>query len=1133
MDIHQHEEVRRIFRKELYQLKQNGFLDQADYEKVANAHNHYMLSLAAQEDGSKIPAGVPAEEKARPVGKKKQQPAKPKLTKEQLRERNISWLLNLGVILLLIGGLFVGTSNWESMSDTMKAVCIALVSLLFYGISYIASRVLKIEKTAFAFTVLGSLFLPIFILSLGWFRLLGDYLSFDGEGRYVLGAIGGGLLFPVYGSTARMLGSRLFVWFAYVSLTAGAAFTLRALGFGSDAFYFGIMAYNGGLVTVYHFLRKQGRLPLFTKELAAYSQVNLVLSTFFTLFLFENVVWNGFNLILTAYIYLSMIYVSGKKEYHFIFTTMLVYGAYQIFEHWPYGSLSPVGFALLGFVFLLLPRFLGSELGLERIFRFTSGAVSSFAFLYISLEAMLMRSGTGSFFLLAAYILIAANFLYLGNADPNRLFRYLSPFFFGVALFETVRILDTYIVFGSYALPVFLIGMLLFLLFGWVLRHKWMEVIRQSSRDVGLGGMVLALLLGISEFAWWELGVMLLLLAVLFHLMLRIEDRKFILITIPWLIPASLCFAFLYFGEELLQASAYYQAQLGVAFHFTATGLIMVAGAWMYKKYKMDLLMRNMLLFGEGMYAFGLLLSLALPIDEMWVRPGLWVLGILLFYLFYRVTGYKWLVYVLPAACLLAYFVVQTPLHQKFEFTRVMDAILLAGGGVVLLLASLSLNKKDPVLASGFAWIGHGYLSPVVLLILFAFGEQSFWVLLLVLSVYAGSYRMPAASWKKSYFLYGSFTVLFLALEAGIQLFVPGGRFQYAFLAASILIGLFWLLSREEERKRAFYYFVPFSMIGLSSFLAVYPFEWSTYLFMAAYAAGIILLLVQAKGENLVFLPIIVVFAGSMEYIYFSSMETVWALLLLSGIGLGLLSAGASRFKTLFTSAKQLDGYTLGAFFFIAAIYGFEWETFWAGVLHGLMMSGALWLQRGRVPAAAKVWVTFAAGAYLLLPYYTLASQLDVHPLWQQEVLVLPWVALTIYLKAVTSGRWKRQTNIIQWGVLLLAAMLLVLDGLSSSTVYDALILGSLSLFSVLTGMWLRIKAYFFVGSGVLLLNVLLQTRSFWGNLPWWGYLLGAGTLLISVASFNEWNKQKGAKGEKTYLARMGEKLLAKLKQWD
>ena len=115
----------------------------------------------------------------------------------------------------------------------------------------------------------------------------------------------------------------------------------------------------------------------------------------------------------------------------------------------------------------------------------------------------------------------------------------------------------------------------------------------------------------------------------------------------------------------------------------------------------------------------------------------------------------------------------------------------------------------------------------------------------------------------------------------------------------------------------------------------------------------------------------------------------------------------------------------------------------------------------------------------------------------------------------------------------MVVSLLLIQDGLESNTVYDALILGSLSLISMLAGMWLRVKAYFFVGAGVLLLNVLLQTRPFWGNLPWWGYLLIAGSILIGVASFNEWNKQKGARGEKTLLAKLKESLLMKMKNWN
>ena len=94
-------------------------------------------------------------------------------TAEQIRERNISWALILGVILLFIGGLVFGTSNWSSMSNLFKVVFVSLVSVVFFASSYIAEKYLNIKKTAFAFMTLGSLFLPISIISIGFFELLG------------------------------------------------------------------------------------------------------------------------------------------------------------------------------------------------------------------------------------------------------------------------------------------------------------------------------------------------------------------------------------------------------------------------------------------------------------------------------------------------------------------------------------------------------------------------------------------------------------------------------------------------------------------------------------------------------------------------------------------------------------------------------------------------------------------------------------------------------------------------------------------------------------------------------------------------------------------------------------------------
>ncbi len=162
------EEQRRIFRNELDALKRLDYLDPNVVDRVISAHNQYSLDLLKAEEESKVVCPEPILEKE----KKKivKPPEKKKLSNEEIRERYISWLLNLGVILLLIGGLFVATSNWAKMSDFMKAGSIGIVSLLFYGIGLIALWLLKIEKTAFAFIVLGSLFIPIFVLSIGWFK---------------------------------------------------------------------------------------------------------------------------------------------------------------------------------------------------------------------------------------------------------------------------------------------------------------------------------------------------------------------------------------------------------------------------------------------------------------------------------------------------------------------------------------------------------------------------------------------------------------------------------------------------------------------------------------------------------------------------------------------------------------------------------------------------------------------------------------------------------------------------------------------------------------------------------------------------------------------------------------------------
>src|SRR5699024_4968777 len=79
------------------------------------------------------------QQQKKPAVKKEVKQPKEKTT-EQIRERNITWLLILGVAFLLISGLVVATSTWEQMGALLNVVTLLGVSVFFLGLSGISSK---------------------------------------------------------------------------------------------------------------------------------------------------------------------------------------------------------------------------------------------------------------------------------------------------------------------------------------------------------------------------------------------------------------------------------------------------------------------------------------------------------------------------------------------------------------------------------------------------------------------------------------------------------------------------------------------------------------------------------------------------------------------------------------------------------------------------------------------------------------------------------------------------------------------------------------------------------------------------------------------------------------------------------
>lgn len=170
------EEAEFLFRCELDQLEKNALISTQRHRELLSSHE--TLSQKRKERRvNATPSSV-----SPPL-------AIPLKTSEEKRLQTMNLFLILGTVFLALAGLIFSTASWMVFGALGRCLILVINIIFLFAVSLFTEKKLGLKKTAATFWNLGLCLTPLIILSLSAFGALGDYFSFEGEGRFLLGMV--------------------------------------------------------------------------------------------------------------------------------------------------------------------------------------------------------------------------------------------------------------------------------------------------------------------------------------------------------------------------------------------------------------------------------------------------------------------------------------------------------------------------------------------------------------------------------------------------------------------------------------------------------------------------------------------------------------------------------------------------------------------------------------------------------------------------------------------------------------------------------------------------------------------------------------------------------------------------------
>ncbi len=233
------------------------------------------------------------------------------------KDTKINWLFGIGISLVCLTYFVLLNTTWGMISDITKCILVVLFSLVFFLSSNILDKLIKAPKATMVFWSLGLIYVPFSLIAIFGFGLLGDFLSFSGQGANLCLATIALISFALNLLSSVKFKNAFFVWLYVLSEFLTILLGIRIFSIDNSILFLVMSVYTCVVVLISNYLKQKTDLQYIFTVYDIYKKIILVAFNILTISNIVGLLFNKVNIYTTLagiIIVLIDIFIACKEK---------------------------------------------------------------------------------------------------------------------------------------------------------------------------------------------------------------------------------------------------------------------------------------------------------------------------------------------------------------------------------------------------------------------------------------------------------------------------------------------------------------------------------------------------------------------------------------------------------------------------------------------------------------------------------------------------------------------------------------------------------------------------------------------------------------------------------------------------